>query len=125
MVVVQYILPAIRAAVSRELVEKHGLRKSHVAELMGLTPAAITQYFNRSRGDNLETLLDSEDIKGLVSELADEIIRGDSSPDLVVLQMCRICSVLRSEGIICELHMEQVPQLRNISSCACAFGLIE
>ena len=125
MIVVQYILPAIRAAISRELVEKQGFRKSQVAKLMGLTPAAVTQYLNRSRGDNLESLLDSEEIKGLVSELADEIVRGDSPTDLIVLQMCRICSILRNKRIICELHMREVPQLRNITSCACAFGFVE
>jgi predicted transcriptional regulator len=125
MIVVQYILPAIRAAVARELVEVHGLKKSNVAEIMGLTPAAITQYLNTSRGDNVDLLEGSDRFSELVSELAEKLAGGEYAPDLIILQMCRICSLIRSQGLICELHMEEMPQLRDALPCACGIGLIE
>ena len=125
MIVVQHILPAIRSAVARELIEVHGLNRSKVAELMGLTPAAITQYLNSLRGDNVELLMGSEQIRGLVSELAQVLVCGAASPDVVVLRMCRICGILRSQKIICKLHIEEYPSLKGVEACACGFGLVE
>ncbi|OGD54998.1 hypothetical protein A3K81_04415, partial [Candidatus Bathyarchaeota archaeon RBG_13_60_20] len=69
-IVVQYILPALRVAITRELVETYGFKKSKVADLMGLTPAAITQYINLTRGDNLNVIENSGRVKELVSDLA-------------------------------------------------------
>jgi uncharacterized protein len=125
MIVVQHILPVIRSAVAYELIEVHGLKKSRVAKLMGLTPAAITQYINRSRGDKPDNILKSGELKEMVSELSRDIAGGEASPDMLVMQMCRMCSLLRSQGIICELHKLEIPQLRNLAGCACGFGLTE
>ena len=123
-IVVQYILPALRVAITRELVEVYGFKKSRVAGLMGLTPAAITQYINMSRGDNLKIIENSGRVKELVSELACDMVKGACPPDMLLLQMCRICQVVRSEGHICDLHMEVMPQLRDVRSCACGLGLV-
>ncbi|MEM3056899.1 MAG: transcriptional regulator, partial [Candidatus Bathyarchaeia archaeon] len=49
-VVVQYLLPALRVAVSKKLIETYGMRRTEAAEKMDLKPAAITQYLKRSRG---------------------------------------------------------------------------
>lgn len=56
MIVVKDILPSIRVLIARELVGIHGMKKSMVAELMVLTPAAITQYLNTTRGDNTKVI---------------------------------------------------------------------
>ena len=125
MIVVQSILPPIRASVSRELVEKYGLRKSKVAELMGLTPAAITQYLNMTRGDKLEIIESSDKIMELVSDIAFKIAESESAPDIVILQMCRVCNLIRSQGLICKLHMEEMPQLKLAQPCACSYGLVK
>ena len=124
-IVVQYILPALRVAITRELVETYGFKKSKVADLMGLTPAAITQYINLTRGDNLNVIENSGRVKELVSDLARDMAEGACPPDMLLLQMCRICQVARSEGLVCDLHMEAMPQLRDVRSCACGIGLVQ
>ncbi len=48
MVVVKYVLPAIRALIAKELVEKHGLKQVRAAERMGVTPAAVPNILKRS-----------------------------------------------------------------------------
>ncbi len=124
MIVVQHILPPLRVAISRKLVEEYGLKKSKIAELMGLTPAAITQYLNQKRGDDLDFINQSPKINELVSELAKNLASDSSQPDMLLLQMCRICQVVRSEGLICKLHIEAMPSLANAQPCACSLGLI-
>ena len=124
MIVVQHILPTIRVAISKKLVEEKGLKKSKVSQLMGVTPAAITQYLNKKRGNDLELINQSPRINELISELAEDIFSEIDQPDILLLQLCRICQVVRSEGIICKLHIEAMPSLNNSQPCSCSLGLI-
>lgn len=124
MIVVQHLLPPIRVAISKKLVEEYGLKKIKVSQLMGLTPAAITQYLNQKRGDD-QDIIQSPKINKLVSEIVKDLISEESQPDMLLLKMCRICQVARNEGIICKLHMEAMPRLMSAQPCACSFGLIE
>ena len=124
MIVVQHLLPPIRVAISKKLVEEHGLKKSKVSQLMGLTPSAVTQYLNKKRGDDLELINQSPRVNELISELAKDLASDSSQPDMLLLQMCRICQVARSEGIICKLHIEAMPSLTSAQPCACSLGLI-
>ena len=58
MIVVQRILPALRLEITRELVEKYGMRKADAAGKMGVTPAAVSQYLNRSRGGSATPIIE-------------------------------------------------------------------
>jgi predicted transcriptional regulator len=124
MIIVKEVLPSIRVLIDRELVEKHGLKKSNVAKLMGLTPAAITQYLNRSRGDNTKVMEESRRIQELITDIAQDMKQGESPPDMLLLKMCMICQIMRTEGLLCELHMQAMPRLRTVQQCACSLGLI-
>jgi predicted transcriptional regulator len=125
MIVVQHILPALRVAIAKELVYNYKLKKTDVSELMGLTPAAITQYLNRSRGENAKILEDSSEVNNLIKEIAQDMVEGESPPDMLLLKMCRICHVVRTEGLICDLHMKAMPKLRSVQPCACSFGITQ
>ena len=124
MIVVKDILPSIRVLIARELVEIHGLKKSKAANLMGLTPAAITQYLNTSRGDNTKFIEESTKIREMISDMAQDMVHGESPLDMLLLKMCMICQLVRSEGLMCELHMQAMPGLRTVQPCACSLGLI-
>ena len=125
MIVVQYILPALRAAIAKELIERYGLRKTEVADKMDVTPAAITQYLKRSRGETASGVVEgSSKIMDLVSEISRDLAEGDTPADQLLYKMCLACRAVRAEGLICELHMEAMPSLRRIESCACSLGLI-
>jgi len=124
MIVVQYILPALRTAIAKELIEKYGLRNTEVAEKMNVTPAAVTQYLNKSRGGIASTTIEgSSRVMGLVSEITRDLAEGESPADLLLLKLCRICQAVRAEGLICDLHREEMPSLRQVS-CACSLGLV-
>jgi predicted transcriptional regulator len=120
-VVVQHILPALRVSVAEELIEKHGLKKKETAEIMGLTPAAITQYLNRTRGDSAHKIIKgSNDVMNLVSEIASDLAHGESSINKIVSKLCFACHILQAEGLICDLHKEAMPSLTQIESCICS-----
>ena len=120
-VVVQHILPALRVSVAVELIEKHGLKKKETAEIMGLTPAAITQYLNRTRGDSAHQIVkESKNVTNLISEIAKDLAYGESSVDKIVSKLCFACHILQTEGRICDLHKEAMPSLTQIESCVCS-----
>jgi predicted transcriptional regulator len=125
MIVVQHILPALRVAIAKELVNNYELKKTEVSELMGLTPAAITQYLNKSRGENAKILENSSEVSTLVKNIAKDMVEDESTPDMLLLKMCHICQVIRTEGIMCELHMQAMPKLRSVQPCACSLGITQ
>lgn len=125
MIVVQYILPALRVAIAKQLVEEHDLRKTRVAEVMEVTPAAITQYLNRSRGGLASSMVERSDmVMKIVSEIALDLVKGRTPSDMLIMKLCRACYTLRAEELICELHKEAMPSLRQIKSCSCSLGLV-
>ena len=126
MIVVQYILPSLRVAIAKELVDELGLKKTMAAEKMNVTPAAITQYLNKSRGEKATDVIEgSNRIKDLVSDLAEDLMDDGSPSDLQLMKLCRICQAIRSEGLICELHKEMMPSLKKLGVCTCSLGLLE
>lgn len=125
MIIVQYILPALRVAIAKELIEKFELRKIDVADKMNVTPAAITQYMKRSRGDTASLMIErSGNVKDLVSDISRDLAEKKSPPDVLLMKLCRACRAVRSEGLICDLHKEAMPSLRQVETCACSLGLV-
>ncbi|MEM2202550.1 MAG: hypothetical protein QW595_02825 [Candidatus Bathyarchaeia archaeon] len=117
-VVVKYLLPAIRALVTKELIEKHSLRKIDASEKMELTPAAITQYYKGERGTALTNEIErSPETMKMISQLAEAIAREETTPEDIIEKLCEICSAIRYEKVICKLHQEDLPTL---DSCKCS-----
>jgi len=123
-IVVRYILPALRVLIARELVEKHGLSRVKAAQKMELTPAAITQYLKRVRGETAVQLVESSDeaVK-IVSEMASTLAKGEASVYDVLQNICKICQIMRSKGLLCEMHKEILPALKKSEVCECEFRL--
>ncbi|MEM3773444.1 MAG: hypothetical protein QXX92_00360 [Candidatus Bathyarchaeia archaeon] len=114
----KYLLPAIRVLVTKELIEKHNMRKIEASEKMELTPAAITQYFKGERGATLANeIAQSEEAMKMISKLAENLAREDATPENVIERLCEICATIRYERVICKLHQEDLPTLKE---CKCA-----
>ena len=50
---VKTVLPAVKAIMARQIVEKHGLNEQQTAELLGLSQSAVSRYVGRERGNLL------------------------------------------------------------------------
>ncbi|MFH1055469.1 MAG: helix-turn-helix domain-containing protein [Candidatus Altiarchaeota archaeon] len=84
-----YTLPRIRADIAKELV-KGGMSQREVAQKLGLTPAAVSQYLNRKRGGNLRM---PKEYKTLIKGASSEIMEsGDSQVISRILCRCCACS---------------------------------
>lgn len=125
MIVVQYILPALRVEIAKELSGEYDLKNAEIARKMDITPAAVTQYLNRTRGGDASDLIkDSDKVMGIVSEIAKDIVNEESPPDMLLMKLCTACLAVRSEKLMCKIHMDAMPSLKGLESCACSLGLV-
>lgn len=123
-IVVQYVLPAIRVLVAKELVEKHDLKRVRVAEKMGITPAAVTQYLKEVRGERGVKIVESSDeaVK-IVSKIAEGLAKDEVSVYDVMADVCRVCRIMMSNDLLCEMHKEILPALSEVHECRCPIQL--
>jgi len=113
-IVVQYVLPAIRVLIAKELVKKYGLKRVKVAEKMGVAPAAVTQYLKEVRGETaVKTVESSVAAMEIISKIADGLAKDEASVYYVLENLCRACRIMMSEGILCVMHKEILPALKE------------
>jgi len=87
-----YVLPRIRADLARELVKK-GMSQNKIAERLGITPAAISQYLHKKRGGRIEI---TTGYKRNIVKAAKEIRKTKDSNKISKL-ICQCCMGSRSK----------------------------
>ncbi len=95
-IIVWEVLPCIRAALAKELVEK-GLSQNETSKMLGITQAAVSQYTSKKRGTKLNF---QQDAKAEISKLADDLVLG--SKDDLIVRICKICMMARADGTVCK-----------------------
>jgi len=109
--IVQYVLPAFRCLVAKELVERYNLSQVEVADKLGTTQAAISQYFSSKRGEKRMRVVQSvPKIRSVAKMLAKDIAAGRASADDAMVHFCRLCMFLRKQGLVCDLHKGMVSE---------------
>jgi len=120
LIVVSQILPAMRAIISREMIEGCRLGTGEVAAKMGVTPAAVTQYLKGVRGSDSLTIVNrSERAKKILFELAHELAREETDMVIVLNKLCEACNYVRSERLICGMCQNSLPRLNSIDCDIC------
>ena len=92
-IIASKVIPMIRGEIARELVNR-GYAKKEVAEFLGVTIAAVSQYTSEKRGATT-----SKRLKELVKEIVDDIEKGEISKEDLDDRFCIICSIIRKENI--------------------------
>ena len=90
---VWYYLPQIRADLARELV-KTGMTQSQAAKMLGVTPAAVSQYLHKKRG--LQPIK-SREYRQEIGAAAEQILKGSTGNELQGL-VCKCCHILKEEA---------------------------
>ncbi len=94
---VWYALPAIRRELSFFL-KQEGLEQKKIANIMGLTEAAVSQYINKKRGKDITF---EDHLKKEIHTSAKAIVKNN---DVFLEETQRILQLLRNDGTICKLH---------------------
>lgn len=117
-IIVQEILPSVRAMVAVKLTKIYGLSQEQAARKMGTTQPAISQYKREIRGHKSRVFKQNPKLLEMVDDIAKKVAAGELATYDITIEFCRICKYMRSKGIMCELHKELNPSLESCNVCA-------
>jgi predicted transcriptional regulator len=116
-VIVQEILPSVRAMVALRLTKNYNLSQEQAAKRMGTTQPAISQYKREIRGHKSGVFKKNPKLMEMVDSMAEKVASGELSSLDITLEFCSICKYLRSHGLLCELHKEANPLMESCTVC--------
>jgi len=102
-IIIWHILPVIRKEFARNLMKNYDLNQKQVAELLGITPAAICQYLSDKRG--FYNITDDDIMYEIVKSTN---VLYNNGVECVVNETCRICNIIKSKGIIQRIENKQL-----------------
>ena len=103
--IVQSILPAIRALVAKELMNKYKLTQQETATRLGISQAAISQYRRDIRGFKVKFLQKDKDVLNQIEIFSSKIATTNLNFMELHEELCSLCRMIRKKKIICEAHM--------------------
>ena len=107
-IVVKKILPALKAQIVKELHENYKLKQQEIAKILGITQPSVSLYLSGERGGFDDILKDSKaknEIKKL-DEISEKIAKKQMSERNIMEELCKICSKLRQDKVVCDLHVK-------------------
>ncbi|MBI4015429.1 MAG: helix-turn-helix domain-containing protein [Candidatus Aenigmarchaeota archaeon] len=104
-VIVQDVLPAMKALLAKELTHKYGLTQKQAAEKMGCTQAAVSQYLRELRGYKVKLLQKDEKSMEKLEELAKKLASGSAGTGFSS-EICGICDGMRKRDTLKTIYKE-------------------
>ncbi|MBT7903443.1 helix-turn-helix domain-containing protein [Candidatus Woesearchaeota archaeon] len=114
-----YLIPAIRKNLAFYLKEE-GIKQKEIAQLLNLTPSAISQYIKKKRSK--EDLL-SLDMISKIKESTNRIIKKLNFTDLikakqvVIAEFHFLCEYAYKQKLTCEIHKKKNSNFKNCNVC--------
>ncbi|HLC51161.1 MAG TPA: helix-turn-helix domain-containing protein [archaeon] len=96
-VMVQDILPATRALLAKELIEKYKMTQQAVALRLGVSQGAVSQYLRSVRGQNVKQITNDKKIMDTIHALAAKVAATDEKTLPVMSIYDEICELCRNE----------------------------
>lgn len=111
------LIPAVRAILSKELIEK-GLKEEEVARMLGITQAAVSNYLRGTRGDNelIAKLMSLSEIMSMIKEISNDLSTNRAYTAKTLSKFIALCNYMRYSLIICDAHHSLE---RNIDEKVC------
>ena len=98
---VWYIIPALRRELAKGMIKNYNLTQKQVAEHMGITEAAVSQYLSSKRAkDVIFSNAVLEEIKTSV-----KIVVQDEK--MLVPEMLRLTKLTAVKQVMCDIHKKQ------------------
>ncbi|WP_276249492.1 thiamine-phosphate synthase family protein [Haloarcula rara] len=119
-IVVEDVLPTLRALLARELAA-HGLTQEEVAGHLGVTQAAVSTYV--SGEPELEPhIAEHPRTEATVESIAAGLASGEMDGYDALAEVQELVRAFEDRGPICELHEEAMPGLEGLGCDLCVRG---
>jgi predicted transcriptional regulator len=104
---VKTVLPAVKALVAKNIVEKHGMKEQQVASILGLSQSAVSRYLNNGRG-NLISLENLPAVQEIIDKMTHFLINEPQKKNEILKLFCTACQIIRGDGLLCPLCKEKM-----------------
>ncbi|MCK5560412.1 MAG: ArsR family transcriptional regulator [Thermoplasmata archaeon] len=102
--IVSKILPSIRAAIVKQLIEDHNMKQTQISTILGISQSAVSQYYTSARAADESALALFPEIVKYAKDVAGKIANGKISKDQILL--CEPCQRIREDDKFCDFHKE-------------------
>lgn len=116
-ITIKTVVPAVKALMATELVEKRGLKQDEVAELLGISQSAVSKYTRKIRGYVIK-IDEIEELEPIIEKMINLIVNGSYEREEFLKAFCQTCAIIRRTGIICQFCQKTDP---NIKTKECNF----
>ena len=106
---VKTVLPAVKALMARNIVEKHGMKEQQAASVLGLSQSAVSRYLNRGRG-NLISVEKMPEVQEIVDKMTHFLINEPQKKNEVLRLFCAACETIRGNGLLCPRCKEKMDE---------------
>jgi len=90
------LIPTARALLVKDLVERHNLSQVEVANRLGITQPAVSQYLRSLRGTSrTKVLLRMSDFMESLMKFSDDIAAGKVRGIKISEMYCKLCDIYR------------------------------
>jgi predicted transcriptional regulator len=108
------IIPALRSLIAKKLINTYHLPQQKVAEMLGITQAAVSNYIREVRGIGV-SLEDSAEARKLVDGIVRSILEGVDQVTLMK-KFNEAVTTIKAKRLMCDLHQKLEPSL-DAQSC--------
>lgn len=113
--VAKLAIPSIRALIARRLMTVYGLTQKQVADKLGITQAAVSNYVNGKRGITFK-VEEYPELELGIESLSESLAKGDGDESTIMTRMTEICDYIRLQRLMCTPHKALEPDL-DVASC--------
>ena len=113
-IMVNQLLPALRALISYHLAEDYGFTQIQIAKVLGITQASVSRGLKQL--GRFESYF-SPGVKKAAKEFAETLAQERQSLDENIKQLCVFCQNQKIGGLLCRLHRSENPELETCELC--------
>jgi len=111
-VAVKSVVPAIKALIATQLIEKHEMKQEEVAAILGVSQSAVSKYTRKVRG-NVIRIDDIEEIETSVNKIVGLLAKRACQRAELLTLFCQICSTIRETGLMCQFCQKADPTIET------------
>src|SRR3972149_1764062 len=97
-IVVNDVLPTLRAAVAKELMKNYSLNQGEVAKLLDVSQPAVSQYLRQLRGKT--DIIGNDQVSAQIQELAGKLHSKQLAGEDLAIGMCGIAKGIIDAGLL-------------------------
>jgi hypothetical protein len=81
---------------ARELMNNYHLKQQQVADLLGITQPAVSQYIREARGTKVRVMEKHKKLMDMIDDLASDLVNEDLKPKEFQQRVCDICRYIKN-----------------------------